>query len=103
MAKIKVDLSNSLVEPTINTVNIEEKTLDDLAMGLPSISRAKNDAVKYAPRVQFAFSNVPKPIKDEFVNMANNLGISQKELLYKCLRAGGLNIPEYTNIDGRRR
>ncbi|MCY4208213.1 MAG: hypothetical protein OXD29_09730, partial [Roseovarius sp.] len=29
--------------------------------------------------------------------------LTKKELLYDCLRAGGISIPDSTEIDGRRR
>jgi len=58
--------------------------------------------LREAPRVQFAFSQVPKPIKDMFAARAQERGITMKELLYECLRAGGIEIPASTAIDRRR-
>lgn len=78
-------------------------TLDSLTQGLPSVSRSKRDALKYAERVQFSFTNVPKPIKDMFAEEAKRRGITQKELLFHCLRAGGIDVPEAADIDARRR
>jgi hypothetical protein len=77
--------------------------LDTLTQGLPSVSRSKKDALKYAERVQFSFTNVPKPIKDMFAEEAQRRGITQKELLFHCLRAGGIDVPEAAEVDGRRR
>ena len=74
-----------------------------LTAPLPSVSKAKASALKDAPRVQFSFTNVPKPIKDAFTAEAERRQITKKELLYECLRAGGLNIPANAEIDGRRR
>ena len=53
--------------------------------------------------MQFSFTNVPKPIKEAFAAEAQKRGVTQKELLYECLRAGGISIPETSEIDGRRR
>lgn len=97
MAKISVDLNDELDrdEPPAS--------LKELAGSLPSVSKAKSGALRDAPRVQFSFTNVPKPIKDAFDREAERRGIGKKELLYSCLRLGGLDIPEKDEIDGRRR
>ena len=101
MGKITVDLSDT----DARTVQ-ETATIDHLAKALPSSSRARRTALaaelRAAPRVQFAFSQVPKPIKDTFVAVARERGITMKELLYDCLRAGGIEIPAATAIDRRR-
>lgn len=75
----------------------------ELAGALPSVSKAKSGALRDAPRVQLSFTNVPKPIKDAFDREAERRGIGKKELLYACLRLGGLEIPGQDEIDGRRR
>lgn len=77
--------------------------LQQLAAPLPSVSKAKSTALKDAPRVQFSFTNVPKPIKEAFAAEAQRRGLTKKEMLYACLRAGGIPIPENAEIDGRRR
>jgi hypothetical protein len=99
MAKIDINLDD-LSEET--TPPVKEK-LQALAAPLPSPHRAKIHSLRDAPRVQFAFSNVPKPIKDSFVAAAKKRGVTQKEFLYDCLRAGGLSIPSNKEIDGRKR
>ena len=98
MAKITVNLDDDL-----ETAPSEALKLKEMAAPLPSTQRAKQTAIKDAPRVQFAFSNVPKPIKEAFITEAKKRKITQKELLYICLRAGGLDIPDSDEIDGRRR
>ena len=93
------------------SVNLEDDFYDDgtaamvkeLAAPLPSVSKAKTAALKDAPRVQFSFTNVPKPIKDAFAAEAKKRKLTKKEMLYECLRAGGINIPDSAEIDGRRR
>ena len=97
MAKISVTLADEL-EPAETPAKLKE-----MAEHLPSISRAKSGALRDAPRVQMSFTNVPKPIKDAFDAEADRRGIGKKELLYTCLRLGGLPIPEQDEIDGRRR
>ena len=77
--------------------------LKELAAPLPSVSKAKSSALKDAPRVQFSFTNVPEPIKEAFALEAQKRGLTKKELLYECLRAGGIAIPASAEIDGRRR
>ena len=96
MAKISVDLSAA-------PVSTEAEKLKELAAPLPSVSRAKSQSLKTAPRVQFSFTNVPKPIKEAFAAEAKKRQLTQKAFLYECLRAGGLNIPEIEEIDGRTR
>lgn len=97
MAKVQVNLDD---DPD---VDIPARKLKDLTAPLPSVSRAKSSALKDAPRVQFSFTNVPKPIKEAFAAEAQKRGVTQKELLYECLRAGGIDIPKTADIDGRRR
>ena len=97
MAKVSVNLDDDL------DGDDSARKLRELAAPLPSVSRAKSSALKDAPRVQFSFTNVPKPIKDAFAAEAQKRRVTQKELLYECLRAGGINIPDTTEIDGRRR
>ncbi len=96
MAKISVDLGASTPTP-------EADKLKAIASPLPSVSKAKAGAFKTAPRVQFAFSNVPQPIKEAFMAEARKRGLTQKAYLYECLRAGGLDIPDIEEIDGRTR
>ncbi len=99
MAKLKVNLDvDDVTQP-----QPEDQKLRQLSSSLPSPHRAKSGSLKYAQRVQFAFSNVPLPIKEAFVKEAASRGITQKELLYDCLRAGGIEVPPLDEIDGRRR
>jgi len=97
MAKVSVDLDDDRDEED------DARKLKALAAPLPSVSKAKSSALKDAPRVQFSFTNVPKPIKEAFAAEARKRGVTQKELLYECLRAGGIRIPTTTEMDGRRR
>ena len=97
MAKVSVNLEDELDNDEVTT------KVRELAAPLPSVSKAKSAALKDAPRVQFSFTNVPKPIKDAFDQEAKNRDLSKKELLYACLRSGGIEIPDSEEIDGRRR
>ena len=101
MGQIQVDLTD-----TDAAAEQEAAGIAVLAAPLPSASRARRAALsaelRRAPRVQFAFSQVPKPIKDRFAAVARERGITMKELLYDCLRAGGIDIPEAAEIDRRR-
>ena len=97
MAKVSVNLDDDLHGYD------SSHRLKEIVAPLPSVSKAKLSALKDAPRVQFSFTNVPKPIKEAFAIEAQKRGLTQKELLYECLRAGGINIPETSQIDGRRR
>ena len=97
MPKVSVNLEDS-PPPDANVEKVRE-----MAASLPSVSRAKSNALKDAPRVQFSFTNVPRPIKDAFDLEAQRRGMTKKELLYECLRSGGIEIPGNTEIDGRRR
>ena len=97
MAKVSVNLDDDL------DGDDSARKIKALAAPLPSVSTAKSSALRDAPRVQFSFTNVPKPIKDAFAAEADKRKITKKELLYECLRAGGIEIPANDQIDGRRR
>jgi hypothetical protein len=97
MAKVIVDLDDDL------DGDDSARKIKALAAPFPSVTKAKTSALRDAPRVQFSFTNVPKPIKEAFAAEAKKRRITQKELLYVCLRAGGLDIPANAEIDGRRR
>lgn len=97
MGKVSVNLEDDL------DIEDSARKLKEMAAPLPSVSKAKSSALKDAPRVQFSFTNVPKPIKEAFAAEAKKRQLTQKELLYECLRAGGLEIPAISEIDGRRR
>lgn len=97
MAKVSVNLDDDI------DGDDSSRKLKELAAPLPSVSKAKSSALKDAPRVQFSFTNVPKPIKEAFAAEAHRRRVTQKELLYECLRAGGIDIPDTAEIDGRRR
>lgn len=97
MGKVSVNLEDDL------DIEDSARKLKEMAAPLPSVSKAKSTALKDAPRVQFSFTNVPKPIKEAFAAEAKKRQLTQKELLYECLRAGGLEIPAISEIDGRRR
>lgn len=97
MAKVSVSLDDDREDED------QVRKLKELSTALPSVSRAKSTALKDAPRVQFSFTNVPRPIKEAFAAEAQKRRVTQKELLYECLRAGGIEIPESLEIDRRRR
>jgi hypothetical protein len=97
MPKLNVQLDEDETEAP------ESESLRSMTSSLPSVSRSKREGLKYAERVQFSFTNVPKPIKVMFAKEAERRGITQKELLFHCLRAGGIDIPPMQEIDGRRR
>jgi len=97
MAKVSVNLDDDL------DGDDSARKIKELAAPLPSVSKAKSSALKDAPRVQFSFTNVPKPIKEAFAAEAKKRQLTQKELLYECLRAGGIAVPTNSEIDGRRR
>ena len=100
MARISVDLDDAPNDDQQPDV----KKLRELAADLPSPHRAKTESLKRAERTQFAFSNVPVPIKRAFEEEAAKRGLTMKAFLYECLRAGGVDIPSNTEeIDARRR
>jgi hypothetical protein len=97
MAKVSVNLDDDL------DGDDSAQKIKALAAPLPSVSKAKSSALRDAPRVQFSFTNVPKPIKEAFSAEAEKRQLTKKDLLYECLRAGGIDIPANAEIDGRRR
>lgn len=97
--KISIDLGDDDIEvPSLKTAKIKS-----LAAGLPSAHKARVQALKEAERVQFSFTQIPKPIKDMFADEAKRRDMLLKEYLFFCLKAGGLDIPDYLEIDGRRK
>lgn len=80
-----------------------KKDFETLTEGLLSVSDAKKAMFKNAPRVQMAFSNVPKPVSDAFKEEASKNDMELKEFLYYCLRAGGVEIPDLSSFDARKR
>lgn len=96
MAKISVDLADAMPSKEADKLKV-------MASPLPSVSKAKTQSLKSAPRVQFSFTNVPQPIKEAFAAEAKRRNLTQKAFLYECLRAGGLEIPDLDEIDGRTR
>lgn len=97
MAKVSVNLDEDLDGED------SARKLRELTAPLPSVSRAKSSALKDSPRVQFSFTNVPQPIKEAFAAEARKRQLTKKELLYECLRAGGIDIPATEEFDGRRK
>jgi hypothetical protein len=97
MAKVSVNLDDDL------DGDDSARKLKELSAPLPSVSKSKSSALKDAPRVQFSFTNVPEPIKKAFSAEAEKRGLTKKELLYECLRAGGIDVPTTLEIDARRR
>lgn len=97
MAKVSVNLDDDF------DGDDSAQKIKALAAPLPSVSKAKSSVLRDAPRVQFSFTNVPKPIKEAFSAEAEKRQLTKKELLYECLRAGGIDIPANVEIDGRRR
>ena len=98
MPKISVDLSGIDDDPD----DVLAAKTREMARPLPSPHKSAATAIRRAERVQFAFSNVPLPIKEAFQAEAHRRGITMKSLLYHCLRAGGLDIPSDEDLDGRR-
>ncbi|MGB0697023.1 MAG: hypothetical protein ACPGOY_15320 [Rhodospirillaceae bacterium] len=111
MAKLQINLglskktndSDHLKETQQNNDIGDAEKLAALAAGLPSPSQAQKDMLKRAPRVSWTFNNIPYPIKQAFEEEAQRLGMTMKEYFLHCLRAGGLEIPSYDELDGRRR
>lgn len=99
MAKISVNLDE---DDQAETAEVTQKVAKH-TKGRASVSKAKSADLKHAKRVQFSISLVPEPIKQAFEDERAKRGMTQKEFLYHCLRAGGLDIPAYEDIDGRRR
>jgi len=104
--KISVSLDDDeldVPEVTSDDTSKRKPTVKDLTADLPSPHKAKVAALKAAPRVQLNFTNIPAPIKDAFTTEAQKRGMGMKEFLFHCFRAGGVDLPAYEEIDGRRR
>jgi hypothetical protein len=100
--KISIDLDDGDDE-IIKAQPVKENKVAAMAASLPSAHKARIQALKEAERVQFSFTQIPKPIKTMFEEEAKRRGMLLKEYLFHCLKAGGLDIPDYSEIDGRRR
>ncbi|WP_413208385.1 hypothetical protein [Rhodospirillum sp. A1_3_36] len=111
MGKISVNLGLETEEPEASKARPvapkastdQTAALAELASGLPSPSQARKDAIRKAPRKAWTFNNMPVPIKEAFEVEADRRGMTMKEFFLHCLRSGGLDIPEYDEIDGRRK
>ncbi len=88
--------------PSLDDAALAAK-LAELAEGLPSPARARKEQLKRAPRLNWTFNNIPAPIKTAFEAEARARGMTMKAFFLHCLRAGGLDIPAYEDMDGRRR
>lgn len=101
MGKVSIDLDDS-VGQGYETVS-ERAVLAELAVGLPSVGKARLEHFRHAERVIWSFSQVPVVVKKMAEVKAREKGMGLKEFLYHCLRLGGVDIPEYSKMDGRRR
>ena len=98
MAKSSMNLGDAA-----RTETSRETPLKQLAAGLPSSHKAKVESWREAPRTQLPFSNVPVPAKEAFDEQARINGMGAKEFLFHCLRAGGVELPEYAEMFRKRR
>lgn len=97
--KIEINLfGKDTVVPVPDNAIIEEYT-----RGLPSVSGAKKEALRRAPRTQLSFTNIPIPVKKAFEIEAKKHGMGLKDFLYYCMRAGGVDIPDNQELDARKR
>ena len=95
-------ISINLDDDELEVLPVTSDKVTAMAASLPSAHKARVQALKEAERTQFAFSQIPKPIKTMFEKEAKRRGMLLKEYLFFCLKAGGLDIPDYNEIDGRR-
>ncbi len=89
--------------PQTDTKTNSVETIEALTRGKPSVHVAFVDAFVRSKRVQLTFSNVPKLIVDEFKARAAKANMGTKEYLYHLLRQDGASIPQYSELDARRR
>lgn len=89
--------------PQISSKKDNIETLKVLTRGKASVYAAHVDAVVRSKRVQLTFSNVPSMIADEFKSRAAKADMGPKEYLYHLLREDGADIPQYSELDARRR
>ena len=88
MAKVSVNLDDDL------DGDDSARKLKELSAPLPSVSKAKSTALKDAPRVQFSFTNVPKPIKDHCVAVEGSDHFHDPEyLIAHCVDSQGYDRP----------
>lgn len=99
MGKLKIDLDMTAEQGDKQ----EDIILKEMTRGLPSVSAARHEGIRRSPRTQMAFSNIPMPVKEAFEAAARKAGMGLKEYFYHCLRAGGVDIPDYQDLDARRR
>ncbi len=97
--KLHIDLGNDDLKSNVP----DNATIEELAAGLPSVSGAKKEALRRAPRTQLAFTNIPVPVKQAFEVEAKKHRMGLKDFLYHCMRAGGVDIPNNQELDARRR
>ena len=100
--EIPIDLAD-LMERQDPAPRQKKEPVIEKSRTLPSPSRSRTEALKYDRRIVWAFNLIPETIKREFQKEARKRGITDKAFFLHCLRAGGLEIPPYEALDGRRR
>ncbi len=100
MGKISVNLDDTGGQESETAT--ENAALDNLATGLPSAGKARIESFRRSPRTVWSFSQTPTLIKTLVEAKARENKMGLKEFLYHCLRLGGVDIPEYSKIHGRR-
>lgn len=108
MGSLELDLTEFMEEEKktrrakSKKLKTEKDRYKSINAGLPSPTQAKIDMFKTDKRVQWSFTCIPRLIKTKADERAGELGMGKKEFLYHCLRLGGVDIPEYSELDARK-
>ncbi len=107
MGNLELDLAEFMEDEKPHKIKLKSKQtevekLKAMTAGLPSANQAKIDMFKTDKRVQWSFTCIPRLIKTKADERAGALGMGKKEFLYHCLRLGGVDIPDYSELDARK-
>lgn len=77
--------------------------LADLAARSPLLLDPLVLRVQREERVMIAFNHMPRTYKERFDAAAKQRGMGLKEMFVDMMRVYGIEVPPYSQIDGRRR
>ncbi|SNB73951.1 hypothetical protein SAMN07250955_11139 [Arboricoccus pini] len=76
--------------------------LEELATQSPRLVSDELSRIRREERVMMSFNNMPVTIRNRFEEEAARRGWGKKELFIEMMRAFGIDVPPYRELDGRR-
>lgn len=79
-----------------------DAALEQLATRSPRLVSDELSRIRREERVMMSFNNMPVTIRNRFEEEAKRRGWGKKELFIEMMRAFGIDVPPYRELDGRR-